>query len=502
MEKDPELKLEYNKFMTEYENLGHMKAVSMHDSYEKCVNYIPHHGIWQNADDRKKLRVVFNASKSTTSGYSLNDLLYSGKKLQNDMMSILIRWRRHRLAFCTDIKMMFRQIRIDDQDADYQRIVWRRPGETVVTHFKLLTVTYGTKCAPFLAGRVMRDLALKGIDQYPQASSIVLKDAYVDDLFSGGDDIQSVIELRNELIALLKNGNLPLRKWAANHPKILEDLSDEERLRPKWINFQTDGPISTLGVAWDAASDEFRFQAPSCEIIKNPTKRHVLSKIAQLFDPVGWLAPVVITAKIFMRTLWQRKLQWDDKLEGDLLENWNNFLRNLPEVSQIRLPRWLGTSITSTVELHGFGDASKNAYAAVIYIRIKNRETFQTCLLTSKTRVAPVKTRSTPQLELCAAVLVNQLLNRIMEDLELKNIPIYLWSDNTTVLNWIQDPDPGRLPVFVANRVSEIQRTSSPSSWNYVNTSYNPADIASRGMSAKLLAKNDLWWHGPNWLQR
>ena len=92
MERDHPLQEEYIKFMTEYENLGHMRPIAQTElKEENCGYYIPHHGIWQNFDTKRKLRVVFNASKASSTGYSLNDLLHSGKKLQNDIASILLR---------------------------------------------------------------------------------------------------------------------------------------------------------------------------------------------------------------------------------------------------------------------------------------------------------------------------------------------------------------------------------------------------------------------------
>ena len=330
------------------------------------VNYIPHHGIWQKADGKEKLRVVFNASRKSSSGYSLNDILHVGKKLQSDIFTVLLRWRRHKIVFCSEIKMMFRMIKVDDRDVDLQRILWRRPGDKSVTHFQLLTVTYGTASAPFLAGRVLKELAEKEKDNYPKAARVINEETYVDDICTEADNHTSQKRAHFSFIT----GGFPLRKWSSNNPKILEGLSTEERLRPEWINFQTDGPIKTLGVSWDASSDNFCFKAPIDIGLKHLTKRQFLSQIARLFDPNGWLAPVTVEAKIFMQQLWKHKLGWDDVLPDVLNFKWVSFLKTLPDVSKLQMPRWVSLTKDSTVQLHAFGDTSKKAYAAAIYIRV------------------------------------------------------------------------------------------------------------------------------------
>ena len=397
--------------------------------------------------------------------------------------------------------MMFRMIKIDERDIDLQRIVWRRPGEKSITHFQLLTVTYGTASAPFLAGRVIKELAAKGKSQFPKAAKILAEDTYVDDICSGADSEEDAITLRNEIISLLSSGDFPLRKWSSNNPKILEGLTSEERLRPEWINFQKDGPISTLGVSWDASSDTFRFKSPVMTEVVQPTKRLALSYIARLFDPVGWLAPVTIIAKVFMQDLWKYKIGWDDKLPTNLQHSWDKFIKMLPEVKNLTLPRWINMTPTSELELHAFGDASKKAYAAVVYARVINNKEIKTWLIAAKTRVAPIKTQSIPRLELCASLLASKLLVQVQEDLQVKKASLFAWTDSTAVLGWINDPDPGRWPVFIANRVSEIQYLLPNLHWKYINTKENPADIASRGLIPQHLQNNDLWWQGPVWLK-
>ena len=81
---------------------------------------------------------------------------------------------------------MFRQFLVDEADVDWQRIVWRRSSNLPIEKFRLITVTYGTACGPFLANACMLQLADDGEERYPQAAEILRKNRYTDDFFAGG----------------------------------------------------------------------------------------------------------------------------------------------------------------------------------------------------------------------------------------------------------------------------------------------------------------------------
>ncbi|XP_018394880.1 PREDICTED: uncharacterized protein LOC108773541, partial [Cyphomyrmex costatus] len=132
---------EYREFLLEYENLGHMKKVDEPVSASQSV-YIPHHAVIREHSSTTRLRVVFNASQSTSNGSSLNDHLMIGPKLQTDLRSVILRWRQHRYVFTADIAKMYRQIQVDPRDQDYQRILWRSSSSEAVQDYRLLTVTY------------------------------------------------------------------------------------------------------------------------------------------------------------------------------------------------------------------------------------------------------------------------------------------------------------------------------------------------------------------------
>jgi len=171
-------------------------------------------------------------------------------------------------------------------------------------------------------------------------------------------------------------------------------------------------------------------------------------------------------------------------------------------LEKIRVPRYISLQLADTsVELHGFADASERAYATVLYIRtLAPKGKPEIKLISAKTKVAPLKQITLPRLELCASTLLVRLAAHIRTILGAQKVPIHLWSDSTVALGWIRG-HPSKWKMFVANRVSEIQTTLPEAQWHHLPDEENPADSASRGISPGALVNHTLWWQGPSWLQ-
>ncbi|XP_053968420.1 uncharacterized protein LOC128869844 [Anastrepha ludens] len=373
---------------------------------------------------------------------------------------------------------MYRQILVDERDADLQRIVWSPTKHEHPSHYRLNTVTYGTSCAPYLAIKVLHTLTSDEKCNFPEATHILLHEFYVDDVLTGADNVADARRRRSELQTLLQAGEFTL------------------------YEFEMDEQSNTLGLVWTPKSDCLTFTLKLDYTITTFTKRQLLSDIAKLFDPLGFLAPIIIRGKIFMQKLWLTGLDWNDTLPDDLNAEWVTFRNELKLVPLIQVARWINISNTAySYELHAFADASIHAYAAVVYLKVVSHTSVNIHLIISKTRVPPLKKVTIPRLELCAAVLAAQLCDKVRATLNLHPISTYCWSHSTTTIWWIRS-DPGTLKEFVSNRVSQIYAVTTISNWRYVRTSDNPADCASRGVSMQQLMSHQLWWRGPEWLLR
>lgn len=498
--RDPEFKRMYGDFMAEYLNLGHMECIpddEVNVAPEKCF-YLPHHGVMRQESVTTKLRVVFDGSCRSSTGISLNEKLLIGPNVTEDLPVVLTRFRSYAFAFMADAEKMYRQVKIHRDDVDYQRIVWRADPDKPIEHYRLLTVTYGTSCAPFLAIESLRQAARDSRTQYPNAADRVLKNFYVDDFLSGAATLEDALELKEDIDQVTSGAGFHLRKWSANDPRLLEEnASDAEASVPVHLHPEADS-VKALGIHWYPVTDSFGYRV-NFDIDKPNTKRQLLSDSARLFDPLGWISPIIVRIKILYQTLWLQDLQWDDPLPAAINQEWNKIKTSLASIEDIRIPRWIVNHL-GAVQLHGFADASESAYAAVVYARSKDRDG-NVCisLVASKTKVAPIQQVSLPRLELNAAALLVELMKQILESLDHLDVTCYAWTDSTVVLGWLAS-HPKKWKTFVANRTSAILDFLPRSSWHHISSSENPADCASRGVLPTELVDHKLWWTGPSLL--
>lgn len=497
----PELKSLYVEFMRDYEDQRHMELIDPSERNRPNTYYLPHHGVMKSSSTTTKLRVVFDASNRTTTGISLNDNLLTGPKVQHDITSIVIRWRAHKFVLMADVRQMYRQIRVASGDCDFQRILWRESESEPVRDYRLLTVTYGTSAAPFLAIRCLQQLASDASSEYSLAANAILNETYVDDIMTGASDYNTLISLKDQLNELLYSAKLELRKWSSNNDQFLNTIPIAHRLQQQSRDLSFGEQVKALGIIWDPETDEFSIRVNLKPIDKETTKRSILSDTAKLYDPLGWLSPSIIVAKKLLQDLWQQGTGWDDPLPYKIVQRWSAFREQLAMLQQIRIPRWFGGVANEFVELHGFCDASTLAYAAVVYARvIRPAGEVIVSIVSSKTKVAPIKTVSLPRLELCGALLVAKLLESIRTALYQTETRTFAWSDSQVALGWLRG-NPNRWRPFVANRVTEAINLVAPSSWKYISTHDNPADCASRGLTPLQLKSFTKWWSGPEWLR-
>ncbi|XP_049308644.1 uncharacterized protein LOC125777601 [Bactrocera dorsalis] len=354
--------------MQEYIALGHMNPVE-DDCFDptQCY-YIPHHAV------TGKFHVVFNASCKTTSGVSLNDTQFSGPQLQDNWIDILHRFRRYRIAITADVRKMFRQVEINPLHRKWQRILWRESPVEPLRSFELATVTYGMTSSPYNAIRSLRQCA---VDNYnivgdenraSRARNSILDGFYVDDYLESFDSLLEAVSCAHDVNTILRQGHFILDKWNSNCARALHAITDPGKSE---VEIELcDSNATVLGLHWNPLSDELFFKVRIEDSHTLPTKRSILSDVARLYDPIGILAPAVVLAKMFIRTLWRKDLNWDTPLPVELQDQWLEFRNGLEELARIRVPRWLGMSPHAFCALHGFCDASSKAYAAFVGNRV------------------------------------------------------------------------------------------------------------------------------------
>ncbi|KAJ8940972.1 hypothetical protein NQ318_015601 [Aromia moschata] len=374
---------------------------------------------------------------------------------------------------------------VREEDRSYQKILWRFSKDDPVQTFVLNTVTYGMNCSPFLAIRTLLQLAKEFKNEFPIVSKILETDVYVDDVLSGSNSLNSALEVQQELISLLNKGCFELRKWASNHPGLLTHLPSSSL--PFALDSETDSTVKILGLQWSPSSDSFIFKITPLQ--KICTKRSMLSDLARIFDPLGFLTPLTLYLKFIIQQLWARNTDWDSPPSDDIFDIWTQFKQELSAIQDIHIPRHIIPESYIALELHGFCDASS-----------RDTQRLFICALLYPL-VAPLKSISIPRLELCSALLLSELMNFVLSLFEdhITISKVYAWSDSTITLAWINS-SPHRWGTFVCNRVTKIHENVPSSIWRHISSQDNPADPASRGLLPSALISNSLWFSGPRWL--
>nr|CAI5827413.1 unnamed protein product [Callosobruchus analis] len=490
-------KKDYVNFLREYQELGHMSEVTC-DKDANPEYFMPHHGVLREESISTKLRVVFDASAPSSNGLSLNNLQLVGPVIQDDLMAILIRFRKHAYVVSADICKMYRQVLVQPQQRSLQKIVWREQPSDPLKTYVPNTVTYGQASASFLAIRYLSELANECESSNPQVASVIRHDFYVDDLLTGADTIDQATKIAQEVSRVLRRGCFELRKWHTNEPQILDNL-EELGLVCEIIKFVQDERSKTLGLTWSCSGDYLSYNIESL-LERSCTKRSILSMCARIFDPLGLLSPCVVMVKMLMQRLWEEKISWDQPVSNSIASRWNKFKNELTYLNDSCIPRRVICEDVKSIELHGFSDASEPAYGACLYVRTVNSlGQVSVKLLCAKSKVSPLKKLTIPRLELCGALLLARLFSKVIKSIGITFDKIFLRSDSMVVLAWINTSS-HLLKTFVSNRVVEIQSLSAPRDWHHVPTDSNAADLISRDLYPSQIGQSSLWWNGPEYL--
>ena len=423
-----------------------------------------------------------------------------GPNLQPPLVDVLLRFRLHQVALTADVSKMYRAIELAEPDRDYHRFVWRSDQSESLVDYRMTRVTFGVSASSFAATMSVRQNAKDFASKYPLAAKAIDDSTYVDDCLTGADTVEEAMELQDELQNLFNEAKFLLRKWNSSEPSVLDNIPAE--LQESHFSHaipEQSAYTKTLGLEWNSKEDVFRLTVSTLSDVQSHTKRLLTSDIARTFDVLGWFSPSIIKAKILLQRVWELKITWDEEVPQEVLTVWQRWRSELQLLADKRLQRCYFPRRTQ-IQLHGFCDASEDAFAAVIYLRTVDLEgCTYVSLVMSKTRVAPLKRLTIPRLELCGAHLLAQILSHVQQVLNVPLNNVYAWTDSTVLLGWLAG-DPRRFKPYVGNRVSQIIERLSPDKWRHVSGSDNPADCASRGLYPSELLDHKLWWQGPDWL--
>lgn len=484
-----QLKQPYDAVFMEWMEAGIIEEVR-EEQVTSLVHYLPHRPVIKE-NSTTRIRPVFDASAKDKRGLSLNQCLEAGPNLIELIPDILLRFRQHKVGVSADIRKAFLQIGIHEADRDFLRFLWidSEGRERVYRHKR---VVFGIRSSPFLLGATIEHHISQGFrhcneDFSKQTLDRLSKSFYVDNCITSVPDEEAMITFRREATLFLDKALFDLRGWEFSHQPLVEDM-------------KTSTPL--LGMEWNTYHDTLGLNKTLLHsldqrTVTHITKRIMLSVAQKIFDPIGFTCPTTLIPKLLLQQAWKLKIGWDKEVSTEIADNFTRWLSEAKYLFDIQIPRWIhaGGKDAEDWTLHTFCDASKCAYAAVVFLRgVRHGKVFVT-LLAAKGRIAPLRKMTIPRLELLAAVIGARLYTSVQKSLQ-SGLESFFWSDSSTVLAWIKRQEDWN--VFVTNRVNEIRRNTPCDSWRHVPGSSNPADLPSRGCSARQL-KEGKWWEGPEW---
>eukprot|EP00112_Aurelia_sp_Birch-Aquarium-sp1_P000365 Seg1032.2 transcript_id=Seg1032.2/GoldUCD/mRNA.D3Y31 product="hypothetical protein" protein_id=Seg1032.2/GoldUCD/D3Y31 len=470
LKKQPQLLQAYHTIIQEQLREGIVEVAS--EKPEGPEHYIPHKPVVRENAQSTRVRIVYDASaKADSESSSLNECLDIGPPLQQKILNILLRVRFKPVFLAGDVKQAFLQVVIRETERDVLRFFWVEDLESMQpVVYRVTRALFRLGPSPFLLGGTLEQHLDKFATQYPNQVKEIREGIYVDDINMGGNNVEEIKDLKETAVDIFKAGGFELHKWHSNEIQLDgEATNDDESTFAKESLGTKTSETKLLGIGWDKMNDNLSVSLLESE-------------------------PTATKSKLIFRDLCERKIPWDSELPDDLKKRWEKWLKTLP--SEIVIPRCIPQrkeEITS-IELHGFSDASISGCCATLYAVVKQGEEVTHGLLVAKSRLAK-RDLSIPRLELVGCHMISNLLENTAKALaQYPLTAIYAWTDSTVCLHWLREGV--KYKQFVSNRVKKINEKNY--TWRYVPTDENPADIGSQGESN--LQANEKWMRGPTWL--
>ena len=453
----------------------------------------------------KKIRVVFDCS-AQFQGKSLNNHLLQGPDLTNNLTGVLCRFRCEPVVVMCDIEAMFYQVKVPIQYRDYLRFLWWQDGDTSKEpeEYRMTVHLFGAASSPGCSNFALESAADDNENSLGSAvAEFLRRDFYVDDGLKSVPTTEEAVQLVYDAKEMCSRGGFNLHKFTSNSQKVLEEIPGADRAEEvKNLNFDRETHLTerALGVQWSIEADVFKFIIALKD--RPCTRRGILSTVSSIFDPLGFVAPVLLEGKSILQELCQKGLGWDDPVPEDIRVQWCKWKSELEELEALSISRCYKPEDFGSVvrhELQHFSDTSFKGYSQCSYFRMVNAQGKVHCsFVIGNSRVTPLKAVTVPRLELTAAVVSVKVSEQLRRELDMSITQEFFWTDSQVVLGYIGN-EVRRFHVFVANRVQQIQESSSVDQWMYVDTKQNPADEGSRGLQPSQLASSK-WINGPDFL--
>ena len=483
-------------------NMGMAEIVPPNEwRLERPTYTIPTHPVYK-ASSSSPVRIVQNASSVCAStGYSLNDCLHIGENLLPDLARLILKFRQTSYVLVTDVSKMFWRVKVSPEDRYYLRYVWQFEPAGDVTMLQALVTAFGLNDSPYKCIKVVLEHAKRHRKQFVRAAKALLELLYMDDVTAIDNDIQELAETAKELLVLLNMAGMPTHKWNSNDHQVLDLAGIPSDLRA------VPGPQKYLGLSWDSQKDVITFTFD--KLLKHPdgkaTKRSMISELASCFDPMGYVAPWIIKARIMFQKTWDdENMQWDDLLPFDLNKEWEEWRDEARRTIEIVLPR-LCCNPKEKRWLAVMNDASAAAFGSAVYI-VGEKESH---LIFAKGKPTPARSSakvkankplSIARLELAAIVVGARLAEFIKSSFPKEFFYKVRFFTDSIITYYRAKRGHMHYSTWVSNRLKEYEQKGGAENLRHIAGNLNSSDILSRGSSIQELQNNVIWFTGPSFL--
>ena len=466
--------------------------------------WIPHRPVFKTDEQSTtKMRPVFNCSLKTRKNCpSLNEASYAGINLMKDMQELIMLFRTNHYVYLADVRKAFLMVKLKSIKDRNRFCFFMREGDKLVC-YRFTTLLFGLNASPFILNYIIKHHA--NSFSKDECTDMLLNNFFVDNLVKSHNCEDTLCQLYAESVDRMKKGNFDLQSCNTNSEKLRELMIKDITYVEHGCEFD-----KVLGYKYSPSKDVIKLADSNINLMLSLiTKRIILSQFSRIFDPLSLTAPVTIRGKILLSNIWKKKSSddhWDVEVTEEDSKTWTSLSKDLAGLSSIEFPRF-ALSEDDPTDLFLFCDASKGAYGYVAYA-VQNGKS---CFVLSKSKVAPLQSKSLPTLELLGVFLAFKGLFSLLKTFSrVKFNHIYVAVDAQVVLSWLLSDSVKTKNQFARNRIRDVHRMKRdlldqyrvPISFKYVRTDENPSDLLTRGLSLESFKQNlDFWLYGPKWLQ-
>ena len=508
LKKDPGKLESCVKTMGEYLSAGHIEAVPNDEpppSPGKAF-WLPLLAVKHPKKD--STRMVFDSSAKYR-GISLNQKLLQGPDHNNSLRGVLLRFRCGPVGVSGDIMKMFHNFYLPPADRNFLRFFWfkeNNPGKPLV-QYRACVHIFGNSPSPAIANFGLKSTVTCASSPPAEATkAAIYRSFYVDDALVASDSSKEAVEVVLGMRRTLSEFNIRLHKLASNSHEVMSAIPNSEKREDLQVSIGETSACSALGLKWNLEGDSLMY---AFKVTPRPfTKRGVVSITNSLFDPLGFVSPVVLGGRLLQRRMFAQlhgessdPLGWDDPLPQEHLHLWDRWLQSLTYLSNFSVPRSIYSKSVAPydlLQLHVFADASEEAVGYVIFARTRKGSLVESTNVCAGSKVAPRAATSIPRLELSGALEASTAALQVREELSIREEDCYMYTDSKVTLGYLGNKSK-KFSRYISRRVELIGNSCGKSPWHYVASADNPADLCTRPSAVHALM-TPLWLHGPEFL--